>query len=412
MTSHNAQHIFIEGENLVVLKLLYKQYFGRVKLIYIDPPYNTGNDFIYHDNFTDPLDSYLRLTGQKNGNGDYLTSRPEKNGRLHSAWLSMMYPRLTLARQFLRQDGFIVISIDDAELHDLRLMMNDVFGEENFIAVLVWDRNRKNDAKLFSVGHEYMVVYAKNKQMLRDTNVVLRAPKEGIEDVRQEFERLREEYNNDWASISQKLREFFKKMEEDDPRKPLGRFTKVDERGPYRDDGDISWPGGGGPTYDVVHPVTGKPCRVPRRGWVFSTKERMEKEIEQGNVTFGPDENSIPSLKSYLFERTLQVMRSVQFSYAQKATQDFDKIFDEVHVFDNPKNYNDLQSLIDYLTDENDIVFDFFAGSASTGHGVLFSNKVNKTSRRFICVQFPESVNPKTNTGKNALNIGPDSSDT
>jgi adenine-specific DNA-methyltransferase len=144
-----AQHVFIEGENLEVLKVLYRSYFGRVKMIYIDPPYNTGNDFIYPDDFADPLDHYLRITGQKNGNGDYTTSLVDRNGRIHSAWLSMMYPRLSLARQFLRDDGVIFVSIDDREVHNLRMLMNEVFGPECFAAQIAVVNNLKmpNTAK-------------------------------------------------------------------------------------------------------------------------------------------------------------------------------------------------------------------------------------------------------------------------
>ena len=159
-----AQHVFIEGENLEVLKVLYRSYFGRVKMIYIDPPYNTGNDFIYPDDFADPLDHYLRITGQKNGDGDYTTSQVDKNGRIHSAWLSMMYPRLALARQLLRDDGVIFVSIDDNECSNLRNLMNEIFGEENFIAIIIWQKvyAPKNSAKYFSDDHDYIVAYARN----------------------------------------------------------------------------------------------------------------------------------------------------------------------------------------------------------------------------------------------------------
>jgi len=264
----SAQHVFIEGENLEVLKLLYKSYFGRVKLIYIDPPYNTQNDFIYHDDFSDPLSAYLRQTGQMTESGDLTTSAPEKAGRLHSNWLSMMYPRLSMARQMLREDGFIVVSIDDVEQPNLRRLMDDVFGEENFVAVIVYDRNRKNDAKLMSVGHEYMIVYCRNMPLLKQLATTLRESKEGVEDVKAEFERLRSEYGDNWGDVRDGLLEFYKTFGEDDPRLPLARFRKVDGDGPYRTDGDISWPGGGGPRYDVPHPSTNKPVKVPKRGWV------------------------------------------------------------------------------------------------------------------------------------------------
>ena len=163
-----TQNAIIEGDNLEVLKLLQKAYHGKVKMIYIDPPYNTGNDFIYPDNFREGLQTYLEYTGQADKRVSETTERENRAGRIHSNWLDMMYPRLSLGRNLLRDDGFIVASIDDQELSNLRLLLNEVFGEENFLAVLVWDRNRKNDSRFFSVGHEYMVVYAKNLALLRE----------------------------------------------------------------------------------------------------------------------------------------------------------------------------------------------------------------------------------------------------
>src|SRR5579864_535178 len=160
---------FIEGDNLEVLKLLFKPYFGRVKMIYIDPPYNTGQDFIYPDNYADPLATYLQLTGQVDSAGNLLTSNPETSGRYHSAWLSMMYPRLFLARQLLAEDGAIFVSIDDHEMHHLRLVMNEVFGEENFVATVIWQKvySPKNSAKHFSADHDYIVVYARRADIWR-----------------------------------------------------------------------------------------------------------------------------------------------------------------------------------------------------------------------------------------------------
>ena len=160
-----ASHVFIEGENLEVLKVLYRSYFGRVKMIYIDPPYNTGNDFIYPDDFSDPLDNYLRITGQKNGNGDYTTSQVDRNGRIHSAWLSMMYPRLVLARQFLTEKGLIFVSIDEHEMYNLRMLMDEVFGEENFVSEIVWKKAYGGGAKAKHIvgHHEYILAFAKNK---------------------------------------------------------------------------------------------------------------------------------------------------------------------------------------------------------------------------------------------------------
>ena len=389
-----TQNIMIEGDNLEVLKLLQKSYAAKVKLIYIDPPYNTGGDFVYPDDFTDSIANYLMLTEQVDSDGRKISSHTEASGRFHTEWLNMIYPRLRLARHLLKEDGFFVVSIDDVELPHLRVVMNEIFGEENFVAVLVFDRNRKNDAKLFSVGHEYMVVYARNKALLTERKVKLRAKKDGVEDVRAEFERLRKKNRDDWNEIAKGLREFYATFEEDDPRLPLARYTKVDQRGPFRTDGNPSWPGGGGPRYDVPHPVTGKPCKVPGRGWVWPTYERMKEEIDKGNIIFGPDETTIPGVRMTLFEGDEQVMRSVLFSYAQKSSQDFSAIFNGQMVFDNPKSYVDLERLIDYLSEPGDIVLDFFAGSGTTGHGVLLTNRGRPKARRYILAQLPEPLDP------------------
>jgi adenine-specific DNA-methyltransferase len=401
-----TENLIIEGDNLEVLKLLQKSYLGRVKMIYIDPPYNTGNDFIYPDDYTESLQTYLEYTGQVDAQGKKFSTNTEANGRFHSKWLNMLYPRLYLARNLLREDGFLIVSIDDGELNNLRALLNESFGEENFIAVLVFDRNRKNDAKLFSVGHEYMIVFARNKALLTELNVRLRAPKEGVEEIRQEFERLRKVHNDNWELVGEGLREYYATFEEDDPRAPLARYTKVDEKGPYRTDGDPSWPGGGGPRYAVPHPVTGKPCKIPSRGWVWPTYERMKEEIEKGNVVFGPDETTIPGVRRNLFVKDEQVMRSVVFSYAQKASQDFAQIFDGKKVFDNPKSYLDLERLIEYLSEPGDLVVDFFAGTGTTAHGVLLANRKTTIQRRFICVQLPESICTDSETGRNAVAIG------
>jgi len=370
-----TENLVIEGDNLEVLKLLQKSYYGRVKMIYIDPPYNTGGEFIYPDNYREGLEDYLKYSGQVSEGGVKLSTNTETSGRYHSKWLDMMYPRLFMGRNLMCEDGFIVVSIDDTELPALRLLMNEVFGEENFVAVLVFDRNRKNDAKLFSVGHEYMVVYARNRALLSALDLRLRAPKEGVEEVRELFDRLREEHQDNWELVGAGLREYYSTFEDDDPRIPLKRFTKVDEKGPYRTDGNPSWPGGGGPRYEVLHPATGKPCKIPSRGWVWPTRERMQVEIDKGNIAFGPDETTIPGVRTNLFDKDDQVMRSVIFSYAQKASQDFAKIFGGEKVFDNPKSYLDLKRLVEYLSEPGDIVLDFFAGSGTTGHAVLLANR-------------------------------------
>lgn len=391
-----TKNLYIEGDNLEVLKLLQKSYFRRIKMIYIDPPYNTGNDFVYEDDFADPLARYKEITQQTT------KSNPETMGRYHTNWLNMMYPRLRLAANLLRDDGVIFISIDDAELYNLKKLCDEVFGEENYIATLIYDKNRKNDAKYFSVGHEYMLTYFKNASTIYENGTIFRTTKEGIDEVKAEFERLRQLYNDDWGRVSEGLKALYASWPNNDERKSLARFTRVDEKGPYRDDGNINWPGGGGPMYDVIHPVTGKVCKKPVSGWRYPNPARLQEEIEKGHVVFGKDETTVPRVRINLFESDKEVMRSVHFSYAQTATNDFTRIFDGKRIFDNPKSIGDIIKLIEYITakNDNDIILDFFSGSATTAHAVMRLNAEDGGNRHFIMVQLPEMCDEKSEAYK------------
>ena len=392
----STRNLYIEGDNLEVLKLLQTAYYRKVKMIYIDPPYNTGNDFVYEDDFADPIARYKEVTQQTT------KSNPETMGRYHTNWLNMMYPRLRLAANLLRDDGVCFISIDDNEVTNLRKLCDEVFGEENYVATLVYDKNRKNDAKYFSVGHEYILVYFKSASRINELGVILRATKEGVDEVKAEFDRLRKLHDDDWAKVNEGLKALYASWPDDDERKSLARFTRVDEKGPYRDDGNISWPGGGGPTYEVLHPVTGKPCKIPSRGWVYPNPQRMQEEIERGRVVFGIDETTTPKIRTNLFEQNREVLRSVRFSYAQTIAQEFNKMFDGVRIFENPKSVNDIKKLIDYITkkDDEEIILDFFSGSATTAHAVMQLNAEDGGNRRFICVQLPELCDEKSEAYK------------
>lgn len=398
----DSENLYIEGDNLEVLKLLQETYLGKVKMIYIDPPYNTGNDFVYEDDFAQSADEYMGNSGQYDETGNRLVTNTESNGRFHTDWLNMIYPRLKIAKDLLTDDGMIFISIDDAEVENLRKITDEIFGEGNFVACLVYDKNRKNDAKYFSVGHEYMLVYFRNAQVIAESGIIFREPKEGVEEVKKEFERLKKLYGNDWNRINEELKKLYSSWSKDDERKPLARFTKVDEFGPYRDDGNISWPGGGGPKYDVIHPVTHKPCKCPDAGWRFPTLKRMQEEIDNGRVVFGADETTLPRIRRNLFDFDSQVMRSVHFSYAQTSTLEFNKIFDGKRIFENPKSISDIKELIRYITpkDKIAIILDFFAGSATTAHAVMKLNAEDSGHRKFIMVQLPEKTDEKSEAYK------------
>ncbi|MGB3730362.1 site-specific DNA-methyltransferase [Microbacterium sp.] len=391
-----TKNLFIEGDNLDALKLLQESYLGKVKLVYIDPPYNTGNDdFVYPDDYSEGSAEHLVRSGQVNDAGERLRSNPDSNGRFHSDWLDMIYPRLKLAKSLLTQDGYIVVSIDDAEFSALELLLDEVFGASNKLAVLVWDRNRKNDARFFSVGHEYMLVYARDKTVLTERGTRLREPQTGIAEAREFIADATTRNGDDWDTTQAEWRKWASSFDHDDPRRKLGRYSKVGSRGPYRDDGNISWPGGGGPRYEVLHPTTGLPTKIPSRGWVFSTKERFDEAVIEGRVVFGADETTQPRIISYLFESEGLVMGSVHYSYAQTAAVDFMNLMGG-KVFDNPKSWKDLRRIIEYLTDTNDIIVDFFAGSGSVGHAVLDLNATTSSERRFILVQVAEPVPEKS----------------
>lgn len=394
-----TKNLFIEGDNLEVLKLLQKSYYGKVKMIYCDPPYNTGNEFIYPDNYQETLDTYLAYSGLVDDQGKKFTTNTVSEGRFHSKWMNMIYPRLFLARSLLQDDGVICISINDKELYNLKQITDQIFGEENFIATLVWEKGRKNDAKRVSVGHEYMVLYAKNLAFIEEISQPWREPKEGIQEIIDVYNKAKKDHPNEYNKISNELIAFYKSLEADHPSKKYARSRFVDSRGIWRDN-NISWPGGGGPKYDLIHPITGKPCKVPDDGWRF-VETTMKQKVQDGYIHFREDHTQPPILKSYLYidpesssedEDTggkKQVMGSVFYRHSQPSNDVIRELFGE-KVFENPKDHEILARLFNYCTNTDDIILDFFAGSGSTAHAVFDLNKKNSSNRKFIVVQLPE----------------------
>lgn len=417
-----ARHVFVEGENLAVLRLLYSAYFEQVDLIYIDPPYNTGKDRVYRDSYASRRDEYVAETGQADEEGNQLVANPETSGRFHSLWLSMMYPRLFMASRLLRPDGVLLVSIDDHEVHNLRLMLDEIFGPENFIAQLVWDKTRKNDAKFWSVGHEYILVYAKSQAYLRENGLVWREPKPGAAEIWVEYERLREEHGDDDAAVQAALRQWYAELPQDHPSKKLSRYKWVDADGPWRDR-DISWPGGDGPRYDVIHPETGQPCAVPEAGWRFAQPETMQRQIDLGLVVFREDHTDPPFRKAHLRPVAaeiveedeaaddaeedaevpangigMQVMGSVLYAQAQVAVKHLRALMDDKKVFDNPKDHSVLGRVFDYIVGSrrSPLIVDFFGGSASSAEAVLRSNAQDGGDRRFLLVQMAEETGERS----------------
>jgi adenine-specific DNA-methyltransferase len=364
-------------------------------MIYIDPPYNTGNDFIYPDNYAENLSTYLEYTGQVDSEGKKFSTNTETDGRFHSKWMNMMYPRLFLAKNLLKQDGVIFISIDDKEMDNLKKLCDEIFGEENFVSNITWEGALKNDSRLISNSHDFVLVYCKDKSLFSEKNLFWRTKKEGIDKIYNTVNKLRKEYGENYEAINSELKTWFSSLKKDDPSYQHRHYNRVDRKGLYFPS-DISWPGGGGPTYTVVHPKTGKPVKVPSRGWVFSTKERMQEIIDDNRVDFGKDENSVPTLKRYLEEIEGQVLPSVFYKDRRASMQRLRNLLG-ADVFDNPKDEDVLLKFIEATTDSSSIILDFFAGSGTTAHAVLNLNIEDGGGRKFILVQLPELCDEKSN---------------
>lgn len=359
-----SENLIIEGENLEVLKLLSTGYREKVKCIYIDPPYNTGNDFVYSDNFNQDKKAYWEDSGVIE-NGLKIDTNAETDGRYHSNWLNMMYSRLLIARQLMREDGAIFISIDENEVHHLRKLCEEVFGEENFLDCIVWQKTfaPKNDSKYFSSEHEYLLVFLKSKEAF-EINLLERGEKQNAR------------YSNP----------------DNDPR---GEWISTDLlRMEHRDNS----------VYEIVSPI-GKVWRpLPGTSWRHPEKEMLEL-IANGEVMFGTDGNSKPRRKRFLKDVkqgvvTQTIWKHEEVGHTQDAKQSLNKIFDGIPTFDTPKPIGLIQRCIKLASSENDIILDFFSGSGATGHSVLELNKADDGNRKFILVQIPEITDEKSEAYK------------
>ncbi len=353
-----TQNIFIEGDNLEALKLLQKSYAGRIKMIYIDPPYNTGNDFIYKDDYSEPLESYLKRTGQADEEGKLLVSNTKADGRFHSNWLSMMYPRLTLAKTLLREDGVIFISIDDREVHNLRAMMNEMFGEENFLAAIVWQKriSPDNDERHITATHDYVICYSKNAE----STPIKGFSRSSIQDDR---------YDNP----------------DNDPRGPWTSSDLTRREYRERDFYKIKLPSG-----RYVEPSRGRSWSIP--------KENFDELVKDNRVWFGPDGDSMPRRKRFLSEVGERIVPVTWWSRElssdnQTGKREVKSLFLEMNdVFENPKPLTLLKTIISISTKNDDFILDFFGGTGTTAHAIFEQNKIDSSSRRFIVVQIPEET--------------------
>lgn len=398
-----TENIYIEGDNLEVLKLLQETYLGKIKMIYIDPPYNTGNDFVYEDDFAISMSEYLANSGQYDEVGNQLVQNTESNGRFHTDWLNMLYPRLKIAKNLLTDDGAIFISIDENEVNTLKNICDEIFGRSNFVAELIWAAGRKNDSKYISVSHEYILCYFRNSDFIKENKIIWRERKQGLDDIYTEYENLKKIYGTDYEQMTKEMKLWYKNLPDGHPAKDHSHYNRVDGKGVYFPD-NISWPGGGGPKYEVLHPVTHKPVKVPSRGWL--TNERTMKEwIEQGRVEFGKDENGVPTLKSYLKDREYTVPYSVFYKDGRAASKRLATLMGD-KVFENPKDEEIIERLIEFCgVSDDDYILDFFSGSGTTAHATFLANIMQQKNRHFILVQIPEEISEKNATSEKSKKV-------
>ena len=365
----NTQNLYIEGDNLDVLKLLRENYLGKIKMIYIDPPYNTGNDFVYNDDFAQGKDDFEATSGLYDEDGnqilDPMQRNTESNGRFHTDWLNMIYPRLKVARDMLTEDGVIFISMDDNEIENLRKLCNEIFGDSNFIVSIIWQKihSIKNDARYFSDNHEYALVYAKNMESLK-IGVLPRT------------DSMNERYKNP----------------DNDPRGPWqsGDLVASGERS----NGHF-W---------VTSPKTGKKFDVPAgKHWVYS-QQNLEALVADDQIWFGQDGNSFPRKKRFLKDvkdgrvpSTIWLCEEV--GHNQTATREVNAIFDG-KCFDFPKPVEYIKQMLVLGSDKDSIILDFFSGSATTAHAVMKLNAEDGGKRKFIMVQLPEVTDENSEARK------------
>jgi len=393
-----TKNLFIEGDNLEALKLIQDTYLGQIKLIYVDPPYNTGKDFIYRDSFASDQVTQEIASGERSEEGARLVANSEGNGRFHSNWLTMIAPRLRLAKNLLTRDGAIFVSCDEGEQPRLRLIMDEIFGQSNFVADMVWAAGRKNDSRLVSVSHEYIVCYARDSEYLRENGVTWRQRKKGLDEIYAQYERLKRQHGNDYKAMTVGLKEWYRDLADGNPSKAHKHYSNVDRRGVYFA-ADISWPGGGGPKYEVLHPTTGNPVKVPARGWMTPDPKKMADWIKDERVHFGDDENSVPCMKKYLKDSEFQTPYSVFYQDGRAASKRLRALMGG-DLFDFPKDELVLQEIIEMMTEGNDIILDFFAGSSTTAHSVMLQNAKDGGNRKFIMVQLDEAADEKSEAFK------------
>lgn len=395
-----TQNLFIEGDNLEALKLLQESYLGKIKLIYVDPPYNTGNDFIYADSFAGSREKELKRSGQVSEEGIPLVANTTANGRFHSAWLSMMLPRLKLARNLLADDGVLVVSIDENEHANLVTIGSEIFGRDAFVGEIVIKNSSKNDQNYISIQHEYIVFFVKDKRI---NTGEWTERKEGLEKIYAAFQIFQKQFVDDWSAINAAAKAWYKKFPASDPIYGSKHYEWMDEKGVYFGS-DISGPNDGQYVYEVEHPVTKIPCKQPARGWVFPL-ESMREKIKEKRVHFGPDHTTVPKLKTYLKDTETQSLTSIRYVDGRAASKRLATLFGE-KVFTNPKDELLLRDIYKAVgVKDGDVVLDMFSGSGSAAQAVWELNLANSINARFIAIQVAEDLKESLKVAKGAAKL-------
>lgn len=392
----NSQNLLIKGDNLEVLKHMVNAYAEKVKMIYIDPPYNTGSDgFAYNDDRKFTPEQLSELAGIDLDEATRILDFTVKGSSSHSAWLTFIYPRLYVARELLKDDGVICISIDENEHSNLKLLCDEVFREFNFAGEIVWKNSSKNDQAYISIQHEYLLFYVKSKE---HNSGQWSEKKEGLDEIYKAFDGFRKKHGNDWESIHKEALLWYKDFPESNPITNNKHYSWMDENGVYFP-ADLSKPANGY-FYDIIHPLTKKTCKKPAGGWRFVEKTMMQK-ISENKIHFGKDHTVVPNNKTYLKDTEFQSLTSIKFKDGRAASNMLKNLFGQKDIFTNPKDVGLLSDIFKALNVEGqDIVLDFFAGSASTAHAIYNMNCNEEKELKFICIQLPEETKEKSEAYK------------
>jgi adenine-specific DNA-methyltransferase len=382
-----TENLVLKGDNLDSLKILKNHYSGQIKCIYIDPPYNTkSEEFVYPDKFDKEETEVLGLANLSES--DYARMDFSfKSKKSHNGWLAFMYPRLLLARDLLNNDGVIFISIDENEHAQLKLLCDEIFGDENFAGDIVWKNSSKNDEAYISMQHEYVLVYVKSKVHNLGKWEEL---KDGLPEIYKAFEEFRKKHGNNWEEIHKEGLAWYNQFPDSNPITNSKHYNWMDEEGVYFPD-NISKPAQGY-YYDILHPVTQQPCKKPAGGWRF-IESTMNEKISQNKIHFGKDHTVVPNNKTYLKNTEYQSLSSLKFKDGRVASNWLKNLFGVKDVFTNPKDSGILMSFMKAISVSNgDIVLDFFAGSGSTAEAVMQLNAEDGGNRKFILCQIDEPI--------------------